>query len=183
MVLTDNLATPNPLDAALPHSRWQARGIREVDRVRRALGAACHAVHHIGSTSLPSVTSVPGPAAAAPVPAVMDLLAELHAPVLPASILLRLLAHGFTPAPAAAPCTLHIVDDALTGHRRVELLCYPAGHAEAQFLIAFFAHIRVTPVTAAAYDRMKRDARARHGPASPAYAATKRAWMQQAVPP
>ena len=172
MVPAHALLNPTILDLAPPYGRWLTQAEREVDRVRRALGTPCHAVHHIGSTSVPGLAAVP----------IIDLLAELHSPGLPGPVLLRLLAHGFTPAPAAAPCALHIVDDAMTGHRRIELQCYPAGHAEAQLLILFFAHIRVTPDAAAAYDRMKRDARARHGPTSPAYAATKRAWMQQASP-
>ena len=173
MVPADILPDSNPLDLAPPHDRWQAQALREIDRVRRALGPACHAVHHVGSTSVPGLQAVP----------VIDLLAELHAPGLPGPVLLRLMAHGFMPAQAAPPRALHIVHDAMTGHRRVELHCYPTGHADAQLLIVFFAHIRTTPDAAAAYDQMKRDARARHGPASPVYDAAKRAWMRQAGQP
>lgn len=169
MVPADILPNPNPLDLVPPHGRWQAQALREIDRVRRALGPACHAVHHIGSTSVPGLHAV----------SVIDLLAELHAPDLSGPVLLRLMAHGFTPAQAAPPCALHIAYDAMTGHRRVELHCYPARHADAQLLIAFFAHLRTAPAAAAAYDHMKREARTRHGPASPAYDAAKRAWVRQ----
>ena len=92
---------------------------------------------------------------------------------------LRLMAHGFAVHSDEAHCTLHVALDALTGTRKVELRCYPARHQEAQVIFSFFALIRTTPAAAAAYDGMKRDARARHGAASPDYHAVKRDWMQR----
>ena len=140
-----------------------------MDRVRRALGSLCHAVHHVGSTSVPGLHAVP----------VIDLVAEVNRPELPHAVLLRLMAHGFQSHAPEPHCTLHVVEDAMTGARQVELRCYPAGHEHVQVLITFFALIRTVPAAASAYDGMKRDARTRHGAVSPEYHAVKRAWMHR----
>ena len=161
-------------DAALlepvpPHERWPARAERDMARVRRALGPACRAVHHVGSTSVPGLHAVP----------VLDLLAELDGGLPTAAAELRLMVHGFLAAAPEPSCTLHVVEDALTGCRQVELRCYPAGHEEVRVLTVFFALLRAAPATAAEYDSMKRAARARHGAGSPGYHAEKQAWMRQ----
>lgn len=157
------------LELAPPHDRWPARAERDMGRVRRALGPGCHAVHHVGSTSVPGLHAVP----------VIDLVAELRDGLVAETAGLRLMVHGFLAAAAEPSCSLHIVEDALTGHRQVELRCYPAGHRDVQVLLAFYALLRATPAAAAAYDGMKRDARARHGAGSPGYHDAKQAWMRR----
>jgi GrpB-like predicted nucleotidyltransferase (UPF0157 family) len=151
-----------------PHDRWPARAERDMARVRRALGPACRGVHHVGSTSVPGLHAVP----------VIDLAAELEGG-LPAAAGLRLMVQGFVAAAPEPSCTLHIVEDMLTGYRQVELRCYPAGHEDVRILAAFFALLRSAPAIAADYDAMKRAARARHGAGSPAYHAEKQAWMRR----
>ena len=97
------------LDFIPSQGRWPARGAREAERVRRALGPACHAVHHVGATSVPDLPAMP----------VLDLVAELVAEMA-SHAALRLLAHGFRAVPVDADCTLHVVEDPLTGPRHAE---------------------------------------------------------------
>ena len=87
--------------------------------------------------------------------------------------------HGFVAAAPEPSCTLHVVDDVLTGHRQVELRCYPAGHEEVRALAAFFTLLRSAPAIAAEYDAMKRAVRNRHSAGSPDYHAEKQSWMRQ----
>ena len=150
-----------------PHERWPARAERDMARVRRALGPACLAVHHVGSTSVPGLHAVP----------VIDLVAELQDGLPAAAAGMRLLVHGFVAAAPEPSCTLHVADDALTGFRLVELRCYPAGHEDVRMLLAFFTLLRSAPAIAAEYDAMKRAARARHDVGSPSYHAEKQGWM------
>ena len=156
------------LESVPPHERWPAWAERDMARIRRALGPACQAVHHLGSTSVPGLHAVP----------VIDLAAELEGG-LPAAAGMRLMVHGFVAAAPEPSCTLHFVEDALTGHRKVELRCYPAGHEDVRMLAAFFALLRSAPAIAAEYDAMKRAARAQHGVGSPGYHAEKQGWMRR----
>jgi GrpB-like predicted nucleotidyltransferase (UPF0157 family) len=87
--------------------------------------------------------------------------------------------HGFVAAAPEPSCTLHVVDDVLTGQRKVELRCYPAGHEDVRMLVAFFTLLRSAPAVAAEYDAMKRVARARYGAGSPGYHSEKQAWMRR----
>lgn len=138
-------------------------------RVRRALGPACAAVHHVGATSVPALHAVP----------VLDLLAELQGGVLSASLQLRLMVHGYSATAMEPHCQAFMVLDAVTRHPQVELRCYAAGHEHVRITVAVFAHLRTDPDAARAYDGMKRDARARHGAGTPDYHASKQAWVQQ----
>ncbi len=153
-----------------PHaSHWAAAAARDVVRVQRALGDACHAVHHVGSTSVPGIQACP----------VLDLLAEVHDLSVLHAARLRLLAHGFaaqTPPERTGCITYHVVD-LMTGRRRVELHCYEAGHAEAEQVVAFFAFLRDHPEVALAYETLKREGRVRHAADLAAYDAAKRAWV------
>ena len=46
--------------ALVPHApHWAAAAARDVARVQRALGQTCHAVHHVGSTSVPGIQACP----------------------------------------------------------------------------------------------------------------------------
>ena len=157
------------LELTPPHGRWPVQAEREVARVRRALGPACRAVHHVGSTSVAGLPAVP----------VIDLVAELDGGTPDAATELRLLVHGFLVATREPACTLHVVEDAITGRRQAELRCYPAGHGEVRAVVAFFALLRAAPDVAAEYDAMKRHARAVHGAGSPGYGAAKHAWVRQ----
>jgi len=165
---------PMPPDLACLPDDWRRRAARDMDRVRRALGAACHDVHHVGSSSVPPHPDMP--LTEAPV---IDIAAEVHGPALPEAAVLRLLVHGFIALEAEPACRLFMVEDPVTGRRQVELRCYPAGHAELQVLVAFSAYLRRVPGVADEYHTMKRATRISHGAGSPAYHAAKRAWMQQ----
>ncbi len=146
--------------------------MRDVDRVRRALGALAFAVHHVGGTSVPDLPALP----------VLDLLAEVESLDRLAQARLRLLAHGFEPAgPHPDDCRLYVVDDLLTGERRVELRCYPAGHPEAERIPALFALLRAQPDLARAYQAAKLAAWAAHADDVAAYHAFKRAWLERVV--
>lgn len=164
---------PTPYHA-VTHDRWSAWAERDMARVRRALGADCHAIHHVGSTS---VLPRPGlPSTKAPV---IDIAAEVRGPALPEPALLRLLVHGFIVQEAEPACRLFVVEDPATGDRRVELRCYPAGHAEVRVLVAFYAYLRRTPDAADEYREMKHQTRLSHGASTPAYLAAKRAWIER----
>ena len=157
------------LDLAPPYDRWAAQAARDMQRVRRALGPACAAVHHVGSTSVPGLHAVP----------VLDLVAEVTSGTLTASLHLRLMVHGYAAAAPEPPCQVFIVEDPVTRRPQVELRCYPAGHEEVQALVAIFAYLRAAPDAAAAYAAMKQDARAWHGAGTPGYHDAKAAWMRQ----
>ena len=153
-------------------ARWARLGTRDVDRVRRALGTLAQAVYHVGATSLPG----------APTAAVRDLLAEVESLEQLIQARLRLLAHGFEPtAEAREDCRLYIVDDLVTGERRVELRCYPARHPEAEHAPALFALLRARPQLARAYRDHKTAALATHAADTAAYRAAKRAWLEQVL--
>jgi len=154
---------------AASEERWAPR---DVDRVRRALGALVWAVHHVGATSLPGSSGS----------VVLDLVAEVESLERLVQARLRLLAHGFEPAEArhqAEDYRLYVVDDMLTGERRVELRCYPAGHPEVERAPALFALLRARPELARAYRIHKGVARALHAADEAAYLAAKRAWLER----
>lgn len=152
--------------------RWARQGARDVERVRRALGALVRAVHHVGGTSVPGLPALP----------VLDLLAEAESLERLIQARLRLLAHGFEPAgPRAEDCRLYVVDDMITGERRVELRCYPAGHADAERIPALFALLRARPELARAYHRAKLAAWAEHQADEAAYRAAKYAWLERVL--
>ncbi len=167
------------LDLAQPDARWPARAEREMQRVRRALGVCCQAVHHVGSTSVAGLAAVP----------IVDLMAELDETGLHDGLRLhdmgrlRLLTHGFAGAAASSHCAAFGVEDALSGCRTVELLLYPSGHEEVRVAVAFFACLRVQPDLAVAYGAMKLQARSWHGAGTSGYAAEKRAWMRRNAGP
>ena len=154
----------------VPHApHWTTAAARDVARVQRALGEDCHAVHHVGSTSVPGIQACP----------VLDLLAEVRDLAALHAARLRLLAHGFAAQmpPERTCCATYHVVDLVTGRRRVELHCYEAGHAEAEQVVAFFAYLRAHPEVARAYEAHKREGRARHAADLAAYDAAKRAWV------
>ena len=140
-----------------------------MERVRRALGACCHAVHHVGSTSVAGLSAVP----------VLDLVAELDDMSLSGAARLRLLAHGFAGVPGPSHCAAFVVVEVLSGCRTVELFLYPTGHEEVRSAVAFFAYLRVQPDIAAAYGAMKLQALSQHGAGTSGYGTAKRAWMQR----
>lgn len=147
--------------------RWAAQGAREVGRVSRALGRAAIAVHHVGATSVPDLPAMP----------ILDVIAAAEALDQVASARLRLLGHGFEPA---AP-GLYVVDDPITGTRRVELRCIAIGDAEAERLPAIFALLRARPALARAYHAAKCAAWIAHAGDATAYHAAKRAWMESVL--
>lgn len=157
---------------AVPDPRWASRGVRDVDRVRRALGALVRAVHHVGGTSVPDLPAWP----------VLDLLAEVESLDQLARAKLRLLAHGFEATePHPDECRLYVVDDLVTGERRVELRCYPAGHPEAERIPALFALLRARPDLARAYHEAKLVAWTACTNDEAAYRARKQAWLERVV--
>jgi GrpB-like predicted nucleotidyltransferase (UPF0157 family) len=144
-----------------------------VERVRRALGALACAVHHVGATSVPDLPAFP----------VLDLLAEVESLDRLVQKRLRFLAHGFEELtdPQPEDCRLYVVDDLLTGERRVELRCYTAGHREAERIPALFALLRARPDLARAYHEAKLAAWAAYAADEAAYQACKRAWLERVV--
>lgn len=156
-----------------PDAYWLPQATREMQRVRRALGTCCHAVHHVGSTSVAGLAAAP----------IVDLMAELDDINLNNLARLRLMAHGFTGAAGPSQCAAFMVEDTLSGTRTVELFLYPLGHEEVRVAVAFFAYLRLQPEVAAAYGTMKLQARTRHGAGTSGYAAEKRAWMQHYARP
>lgn len=157
---------------AVPEAGWAPRGMREVERVRQALGALVRAAHHVGATSVPGLPASP----------VLDVLAEVESldRLAQARLRLRLLAQGFESAESHPEnCRLYVVDDWVTGERRIELRCYPAGHPEAERIPALFALLRARPDLARAYHDAKLAARAACAADETAYQAHKRAWLER----
>lgn len=139
--------------------------------MRRALGRVLRAAHHVGATSVPGLPAVPP---------VLDLVAEVETLEQLGPTRLRLLAHGFELAKnCPQDCQLYVVDDIITGERRVELRCYPAGHPEAAHAPAVFALLRARPDLAKAYHAAKRAARAEHGADETTYHTAKHAWLER----
>ena len=148
--------------------RWADAAERDAARVRRALAGSCHVIHHVGSTSVPGMASVP----------VIDLLAEMRDLAALQAARLRLLAHGFIEqAQAQGHRRTYHVDDIVTRRRQVELHCYPAGHPEAEQLVALFAYLRAHPEAAQAYQALKHEGRARYAANPDGYAWAKQAWV------
>ena len=153
---------------SVPHQPgWAARAVREMARLRKALGDGC-TVHHLGATSVPGLPAVP----------IIDLGMAIEALAMLQAAQLRLMAHGFR---AAEPCDRRPVFQARcppTRQVQVEVTCYlPADPALPQ-AVALFAHLRARPDAARAYDAMKREARARHADHA-AYRAAKQEWVQR----
>jgi len=157
---------------AEPEPRWERQGARDVERVRRALGGLVRAAYHVGATSVPGLPALP----------VLDLVAETENLERLAAMRLRLLAYGFDGADSPLDgCRLYVVDDFITGERRVELRCYPPGHEEAERIPALFALLRARPDLAAAYHAAKLVAWRANGSDEAAYRAAKRAWAERVV--
>ena len=160
----------------VPHlPAWGVRAQRDMARIRQALGVACHAVHHVGSTAVPGLAAVP----------IVDLVAALHSLAALEAARLRLMVHGFRPAlvPASGPAsgtarpTYHATD-IVSRQVQVELTCFAAGDREMARLVALFAYLRAHPPVAQAYEAAKRAARTRHSDPH-AYDAAKHAWLGQ----
>jgi GrpB-like predicted nucleotidyltransferase (UPF0157 family) len=161
-------------DFAAPDPRWGRQGARDVERVRRALGPLARAVYHVGATSVAGLPASP----------VLDLLAEIDVLERLARARLRLLAYGFEaielrPGGEAGDYRLYVVDDMITGERRAELRCYPAGNKAAARIPALFALLRARPELALAYHEAKLAARTAHAADGAAYLAAKMAWLDR----
>ncbi len=154
---------------SVPHQPgWAGRAAREMARVRRALGAGCMDVHHVGSTSVPGIEAVP----------IIDLGVAIEAVAVLDAARLRLIAHGFR---AAAPVDRWPVLRArcpMTQQTQVEVTCFLPTDPALRQVVALFAHLRARPQAAREYELLKRSARARH-PDPQAYAVAKRDWVWQ----
>ena len=158
-----------------PHSPgWAALAAREVARLTVALGAErLAAVHHIGSTAIPSIRAKP----------IVDLLAEVSslAALDEAADLVRGLGYdwlGEFGSPGRRFCTL---DDAATGRRLVHLHCYAAGAPDVERHLAFRDCLRARPELARAYEAEKLRCRELWPDDRRAYTAAKSAWIDAVV--
>jgi GrpB-like predicted nucleotidyltransferase (UPF0157 family) len=166
------MRSPKPISVELlPHDpNWPHLASHEARLLAQALEPCSLTVHHIGSTSIPSVRAKP----------ILDLM-----PVV--SNLIELDKHrvkwkhlgyewwGELGLPERRYFTK---SDPTTGRRIVQLHCYEAGSAEITRHLAFRDYLRAHRELAAEYDHLKADCQRLHPSNSHAYGDCKSAWIK-----
>ncbi|MBP1870475.1 GrpB-like predicted nucleotidyltransferase (UPF0157 family) [Ensifer adhaerens] len=155
----------------LPHDpRWVESAALEGDLFAAIIGSCLVAMHHVGSTAIPTIRAKP---VLDLVPVVTDLQALDDGR--------RVIeAHGYEwwgelGLPGRRYCTK---SDPATGRRLVQLHCYEDGSSEIERHLTFRDYLRSHPQIAAAYDREKARCRDLHPEDSHAYSDCKDAWIK-----
>ena len=162
---------PIPVELRPYTPAWAEAARREVSRLAEALGDHLVVVHHVGSTAIPGIRAKP----------ILDLLPVVRDLAAVDAAQGRVEALGYAwrgeyGLPGRRYCTL---DDAVTGHRRVQLHCYEQGSPEIAQHVAFRDHLRSHPEVAAAYEAEKERCRALHPLDSHAYTECKTEWIRR----
>ena len=148
---------------------WAARAEFEARRLAAALGEVLVGVHHIGSTSIPTIRAKP---VVDLLPVVTDLAAlDAHRGAIEALGYLWLGEYGLS---GRRYCTFN---DPTTGRREVQAHCYQRGSAAITRHLAFRDHLRRHPELARAYEFEKCRCRDLHPQDSRAYTDCKGAWI------
>jgi GrpB-like predicted nucleotidyltransferase (UPF0157 family) len=162
---------PPPLKVELvahdPH--WAAAATAEGERLGAALGPTLLAVHHIGSTAIPTIVAKPI-LDLMPVVASLEHLDECRR-------ILEGLGYEWWGEYGLVQRRYCTRDDPDTRRRLVQLHCYASGCEEITRHVAFRDYLRSRPDLAREYEREKRRCRALHPDDSHAYGACKGDWI------
>jgi GrpB-like predicted nucleotidyltransferase (UPF0157 family) len=154
----------------VPHSaEWAAKAREESKRISAALGLNLVAIHHIGSTAIPSICAKP----------ILDLMPEVQSldSLDAARNTVQELGYewwGEYGIRGRRYCTLN---EAVTGRRLVQLHFFQGGDPEIERHLAFRDYLRSHPDTALAYDKEKRRCRDLYPDNSYSYTDAKAAWI------
>lgn len=156
-----------------PHDpAWQEKFEREAAVIRRALGSAIVAVHHIGSTAISGIHAKP----------IIDVLVEATSLSAIDMAAERLVAEGFEAMGeyGIAGRRYFRRNDA-AGRRRCHVHAFVVGHGAARRHLVFRDHLQQNPDTAAAYSALKRDLAKRYAGDSKRYAKGKEGFIEDAI--
>lgn len=165
-----DLPPPIKVELLSHDPRWAEQAAAEGQLFASIVGSSSIAVHHIGSTAIPTIHAKP---VLDLMPVVKDL-AELD------GRRAEIEAHGYEwrgelGLPGRRYCTK---SDPATGRRLVQLHCYRERSPEVERHLAFRDYLRSHPQIAAAYDREKARCRNLHTEDSHAYSDCKDAWIK-----
>ena len=161
---------PIPVELAPPDPEWAERAASEASRLKAALGGVLVAVHHVGSTAIPSILAKP----------IIDLIPEVTdlGGLDAGREAVEALGYswwGEYGIPGRRYCVL---SDAKTGKRLVQLHCFASGSPHIVRHLAFRDHLTRHPEIARAYEAVKRRARDLHPDDLHAYTEEKAAWIR-----
>ena len=151
---------------------WPVEFNREAERLRRLLGDALVAVHHVGSTAVPGLAAKP----------ILDLL-----PLVRDLAAIDERSGGMEAAGYRAwgeyglPGRRYFTRDR-GEHRTHNLHIYQADHPEVERHLAFCAYLKHHPPACREYEALKREVYARHPADIMAYNDGKNAWIKQLEP-
>jgi GrpB-like predicted nucleotidyltransferase (UPF0157 family) len=155
----------------VPHSPlWAGMAASEARRLESALGDVLLTVHHIGSTSIPTIMAKP---IVDMIPIVTNL-AALDA-AMPRIVALGYKALGEFGIPGRRYC--HWTNPA-TGKRQFQLHCFEAGSPQIARHLAFRDYLRAHPDKAREYEAEKIRAAALHPDNTLDYNAEKNDWIK-----
>jgi len=155
----------------VPHNPgWRQLAYEEAQVLRKSVGGIFLAIHHIGSTAVPSIRAKPVIDLMAEV-ANLDLLDENQAAIESAGYEWR----GENGVPARRYC---IKNDPQSGIRLVHLHCFERGNAEIDRHLGFRDLLRSNPRIVRAYEAEKHRCKELHPDDSNAYSSCKSEWIQ-----
>jgi GrpB-like predicted nucleotidyltransferase (UPF0157 family) len=150
---------------------WAGQARQEGERLKATIGDAVLAVHHIGSTAIPSICAKP----------ILDLMPVVRG-LADLDIKRQALEDlgyawwGEYGLPGRRYCTL---DDSQTGNRVVQLHCFEQGSLEITRHLAFRDYLRSRPELAREYEAEKLRCRNQHPGDSHTYSDCKAAWISR----
>src|SRR6185503_6975264 len=144
---------------------------QEAARLVSAVGRTIVAVHHIGSTAIPGIRAKP----------ILDLMPIVrgHAEFEKSRSAVEGLGYAWRGEYGLPGRRYCVLDDPLTGRRKIQLHCYERDSPEIVRHLAFRDYLRSRPDLARAYDAEKGRCRDLHPLDSHAYTDCKDAWIRR----